>query len=211
MKKEICWETVEFLLHEAIENLERLNAMLYLARTGEMPKGWKRRLDGSDRINEAALEHVDWNAPGYDAGETAKFPKGFLPLKGDDAPRSHYERYVRWAKKNKAVEKPISSLPELVAKAFLTDPQYRNFPRWEGLAAGAFYPDFGERVRYCKERQPGWEDLAESLGEALRENAYWRQENFRDELPQNVSFAMEKGDPANFLIHLAISGFHFTR
>ena len=79
------------------------------------------------------------------------------------------------------------------------------------MAAGAFYPDFGERVRYCKERQSGWEDLAESLGEALRENAYWRQENFRDELPQNVSFAMEKGDPANFLIHLAISGFHFTR
>ena len=58
MKKEICWETVEFLLHEAIENLERLNAMLYLARTGEVPKGWKRRLGGSDRITEAALEHA---------------------------------------------------------------------------------------------------------------------------------------------------------
>ena len=58
MKKEICWETVEFLLHEAIENLERLNAMLYLARTGEVPKRWKRRLDGSDRINEAALEQT---------------------------------------------------------------------------------------------------------------------------------------------------------
>ena len=161
--------------------------------------------------NERWMSREDWKTPGYDAMETAKFPKGLLPLKGDNAPRSHYGRYVRWAKKNKAVEKPITSLPELVAKAFLTDPQYRNFPRWEGLVAGAFYPDFGERVRYCREKQPGWEDLAETLGEALRENAYWRQENFRDELPQNVSFAMEKGDPANFLINLAISGFHFTR
>lgn len=55
MKKEVRWETFEFLLHEAIENLERLNAVLYLVRTGEVPKGWKRRLDGSDRISKAAL------------------------------------------------------------------------------------------------------------------------------------------------------------
>lgn len=72
------------------------------------------------------MSRENWNAPGYDAGETAKFPKGFLPLKGDNAPRSHYERYVKWSKKNKAVEKPITSLPELVAKAFLTDPRTRS-------------------------------------------------------------------------------------
>lgn len=221
-------------LVEGMEDVEHLHSRIHYLRTGKRTGFRGPRLPFEERHHplsegtlEVTLEHAmrhlnwmwnerrmsrdDWNAPGYDAGETAKFPKGLLPLKGDNAPQSHYERYVRWAKKNKAVEKPITSLPELVAKAFLTDPQYRNFPRWEGLVAGAFYPDFGERVRYCREKQPGWEDLAETLGEALRENAYWRQENFRDQLPQNVSFAMEKGDPANFLINLAISGFHFTR
>ena len=94
MKKEICWETVEFLLHEAIEKLERLNAMLYLARTGEVPKGWKRRLGGSDRINEAALEQTlsqayrnlnfAWNARycqpsemDRDFAKKVRFPKVF--------------------------------------------------------------------------------------------------------------------------------------
>ena len=53
--KEICWETVEFLLHEALSELADIGARLEKARTGIAPQGWKRRLKGEDRLCEEAL------------------------------------------------------------------------------------------------------------------------------------------------------------
>lgn len=55
--KEICWETVEFLLHEAFLELADIGARLEKARTGVAPQGWKRRLKGEDRLSEEALKH----------------------------------------------------------------------------------------------------------------------------------------------------------
>ena len=58
MKREIQWETVDFLLHEAVERLELLEAMLEKARTGVAPRGWKKMLGAYDEITEVRLAEV---------------------------------------------------------------------------------------------------------------------------------------------------------
>ena len=93
-RREIQWETVDFLLHEAIEKLEILEAMLEKARTGVAPRGWKKTLGSHDEITEAQLEgtlssayrhlNMAWNARycrpsemDRDARKKERFPTHF--------------------------------------------------------------------------------------------------------------------------------------
>ena len=94
MKKEICWETVEFLLHEAIENLQRLDVILHMVWAGAAPEWWTRRPPAPDQINEATIEQIlsqvyrnlnfAWNARycqpsemDRDFAKKVRFPKVF--------------------------------------------------------------------------------------------------------------------------------------
>jgi len=55
MKEKVKWDTVGFLLQEAVEQLELYVAEIQFARTGEVPRRFKKCLMGSP-ITEAYLE-----------------------------------------------------------------------------------------------------------------------------------------------------------
>ena len=217
-------------LNEAMADLEHLEARIHFLRTGEA-RGWfasrlayqERRLPISESTLQTTLEHsmrhLNWmwnerkmtddelkaGAPSW----TQYCPVGILPPTRRRS-RLMYMRYQEWKEKQRVQEKPISSLADMVSRAILIDPRFRleGVERW--ASDKVFYPDFNERVRYCRERRPGWEDVAESVGEALRESAYWRRYCFCDQHPK-IQTAIEKGDPEEFFRKLASAGFRFTR
>lgn len=53
LDKEIQWETVEFLIHEAREGLEEFAAMLEASRTGVIPSGWRKVFRNGPSFTEA--------------------------------------------------------------------------------------------------------------------------------------------------------------
>ena len=55
MKKQVNWDAVEFLLSEALEGLNLLYAQIETARTGVVPRGYKKMIGGDLPINEEHL------------------------------------------------------------------------------------------------------------------------------------------------------------
>lgn len=230
MSAELNLSAMRSNLNEAMADLEHLEDRIHFLRTGEVRGCFASRLGYQERrlpISEYTLQntlehsirHLNWmwnerkmtddelkaGSPSWTqycpVGILPQMVRGFSPM---------YLRYKMWKAKQKGPRKLVGSLADLVSRAILIDPwfQLEGVERWN--YGKVFYPDFNERVRYCREHQPGWEDVAESVGEALREAAYWRWRYFCDQYPQ-VKTAIENGDPKGFFRQLGAEGFRFSR
>ncbi len=113
-----------------------------------------------------------------------------------------YLRYVRkWQDKRlKTIDN--ESPARLVARAISMHPLFSLSQNVQTKFSGPFYPDFAARKNYCREKRDGWRDLRWTLGDALREAAYWRACCASD-MPDQ---ALETKDAHAFCLKLSVLG-----
>lgn len=221
-------ETMMHDLHEGLEDLKSLHTRIRFRLGKRMTKEDWRELGREERkrpLDRWALEvtlghtmrHLNWMWNERDMEDrevrpdsaTDCFPREVMRLGNGnfhDSARSYYDRYLAWKSRQRQCEKPCASLCQGVARLFLSDPRYHRDDVARLWPGGVVYPDLNERVRYCRNRGEGWEDVSESVGEALRMNAYGRELSLWDGLSANIRNAIKRGNPAEFIMQLSISG-----
>ena len=233
MQRELNYGNMIQNLSEGMHDLEHLRDRIHYLRTGNVVGSadrkrlmFEERHHPVDEISvqltlEHACQHLGWawnerhctndeirsgisNAEKSLSGTNLRLVYNGKPL----IPKL-YGKYRKWknAQRHKC---PPKSPAEFIARAIMMHPAFElsNIAMFGGVET--FYPHYSTRLEYCRAKREGWQDLVWSIGDKIREKAYWRQCNLQDGYDDALMPSVKAADAMAFMMQLSILGLRLT-